>query len=77
MNIGGNVRGLPGLRVGALKAAKGEEGDFGLESLELSDSPDNALSKFEVADELWREDETLLEDFFNPKIFFRGMMLFL
>ena len=62
---------LPGRRVGALKAAKGEEGDFGLESLELSDSPDNALSRFEVA------DETLLEDFFDPKIFFRGMMLFL
>ena len=68
---------LPGRRVGALKAAKGEEGGFGLESFELRDSPDNALSRFEVADELWREGETLLEDFFDPKIFFRGMMLFL
>ena len=77
MNIGGNVRGLPGRRVGALKAAKGDEGDFGLEPLELSDSPDNALSKFEVADELWREDETVLEDFFDLKISLKGMMLFL
>ena len=43
---------LPGRRVGALKGVKGEGGDFGLESLELRDSPDNALSRFEVADEL-------------------------
>ena len=49
--------GLPGRRVGALKAAKGDEGGFGLESLDLRDSPDNALSRPDVPDELWREDD--------------------
>lgn len=56
---GKKVGGLPGRRVGALKAAKGDEGDFGLESFEVRDSPDKALSNPDVADELWREDESL------------------
>ena len=55
--MGENAADLPGRRVGALKAARGDEGDFGLESLEFRDSPDNALSRPDVADELWRDDE--------------------
>ena len=55
--LGEKAGGLPGRRVGALKAAKGAEGDFGVESLDVRDSPDNALSRPDVPDELWREDE--------------------
>ena len=55
--MGKKAERLPGRRVGALKAAKGDAGDFGVESLEVRDSPDNSLSRPDVPDELWREDE--------------------
>ena len=76
--LGKRAGGLPGRRVGALKAAKGDEGDFGLVSFEFRDSPDNALSRPDVADELWRADEFWREDFspFLRKSLDRGMMLF-
>ena len=75
--LGKKVGGLPGRRVGALKAAKGDdgdEGDFGLELLEFMDSPDNALSRPDVPDEFWWEDEFWREQFFFQRLE-RGMML--
>ena len=55
--LGAKAGDLPGRRVGALKAANGDEGDFGVELFDFMDSPDVALSRLDRADESWREDE--------------------
>ena len=47
-----------------------------LSHLSLETVPDNALSNPDVADELWREDASLWEDFFERQRIFRYLMLF-
>ena len=56
--LGEKAGDLPGRRVGALKGAKGDEGGFGLESVDFRDKDDKALSRPDEADELWREGES-------------------
>ena len=54
--LGEKAGDIPGRRVGALKAAKGDEGGFGPDSVDFTVIIENESSRPNVDDESWRDE---------------------